>query len=149
MADSFVRIEGLSQLGEAMRELSADVQNRVARQATGAGAQLVKKGVQARLRANPTVDTGLLLANIIAKKVPKSQTKLTSEHVVTIRKRDYPKQRGKSRRNTRQVGIYAEFGTVKETKEPFLQPGFESTKERAAQAIADKLKARIEAVRPK
>jgi HK97 gp10 family phage protein len=147
MPGEFVRIDGLRELGEAMRTLSADVQQRVSRQATGAGAAVVKNGVKKQLRANPTVDTELLLQNIVTRKVSKSKTTLTSEHVVTVRKKDYPAQRGKSRRNTLQVAIYKEFGTVKMSKEAFLQPGFDSTKERAAQIIADRLRKRIEAVR--
>ncbi len=145
----FVRIDGLRQLGEAMRELSADMQSRVARQATAAAAGVVKNGVKRQLRANPTVDTGLLLANVISKKLSKSQTTLTSEHIVTFRKKDYPLQRGKSRRNTKQVAIYKEFGTVKMPAEPSLRPGFESTKGRAAEVMVDRLRKRIEAVRPK
>ena len=148
MAES-IRIDGLRQLGEAMRELSKDIQDKVARQATGAGAKVMANGVKKQLRANPSVDTGLLLANIITKKVPKSRTQLTSEHLVTVRKRDYPQQRGKSRRNTKQVAIYKEFGTVHQAKESFLETGFNSTKERAAQVIAERLKSRIEKVRPK
>ena len=44
---------------------------------------------------------------------------------------------------------FVEFGTVNMPAEPFLAPAFDVEKERAAAAIAEKLKARIEAVRSK
>lgn len=145
-----IEVKGLRELGEAMRELSSDMANRVARQATGAAAQVVRSAVKQRLLSNPTVDTGLLEKNVITKKVPKSRTQLTSEHVVTVRKKDYPNQRGKSRRNTRQVAMYTEFGTVRKPGgEPFMRPGFETSKMRALDKMVDRLRQRINAVRPK
>lgn len=144
-----VRVEGLRELGEAMRTLSSDIANKVSQQATGSSAQVVKAAVKARMRANPSVDSGLLEKNVISKKIPKSQTYLTSQHIVTIRKRDYPKQRGKARRNTRQVAMYLEYGTVKMTSEPSIGPGFETSKTKALDAITGKLRQRLDAVRPK
>jgi HK97 gp10 family phage protein len=147
MAGSTVRVDGLRELGEAMRTLSKDIAERVARQATGAAAQVVKNGAKATLRGNPSIDTKLLHDNVIAKKVTKSKTTLTSEHIVTVRKRDYPQQRGKSRRNTRQVAVYKEFGTVNMPKEPSLGPGFERTKGRALEVMIARLKSGIEKAR--
>jgi len=144
-----VHVDGLRQLGEAMRELSQDIALKVAAQATAAGAQVVKKQYKRNLIANPSIDTGLVEKNIIVKKLPKSQTQLTAEHVVTVRKKVYPANSEQGKRNSRKVASFLEFGTVRMKPEPGLASAFRSQKEVAAKAIEDKLRKRIEAVKPK
>jgi HK97 gp10 family phage protein len=145
-----VRVEGLQALGEAMRELSRDVALRVSRQATGAAAQVIKRRAKSNIRSSPSVDTGSLLDAVIVKKIPNSQTRLTSEHIVTVR--------GKSRRGGRKTKTkqaiapharFIEFGTTNAPAEPFLRPAFDAGKEEAMQKMVERLRVRIEAVRPK
>jgi HK97 gp10 family phage protein len=141
-----VQVLGLRELGEAMRGLASDVALKVSYQATAAGSQVIKKQYKRNLQANPSIDSGLVEKNIITKKVPKSRTPYTAEHVVTVRKRAYP---GKQRRNTKQVANFLEFGTVKQKAEPGLGAAFRAQKENAVTAIVDKLRKRIAAVKPK
>jgi len=141
------RVDGLQALGESMRELSRDVALRVAGQSTNAGAQLIKKQAKRNIEASPSVQTRSLLDAVIVNKVPKSQTSLTAEHLVTVRGRGKKKTKGKQ--TIAPHAHFVEFGTVNMRPEPFLAPAFDTEKERAVAAIAEKLKARIEAVRPK
>lgn len=142
------KVEGLRELGAAMRELSAKVANRVAGAMTNAGAQVVKKEAISNVVRNPSIETGSLKGSIIVKKVPKSQTNLTSEHIVTVRGRGKIIRRGK-RKGQRQTSApharYVEFGTVNMPAEPFLRPALDQRKEAAAQAMKERGAARIEA----
>ena len=85
MATTF-KVSGLRELGEAMRGLQKEVALRIAGSMTNAGAQVVKKAAVANITRNPSVETGSLRDSVIVKKIPKSQTQLTSEHIVTVRK---------------------------------------------------------------
>lgn len=144
-----IHIDGLQALGQAMRELSRDVALRVAGQATNAGAQLVKRKAKANIQSSPSIETGSLLDAVIVKKIPRSQTYLTSEHIVTVRGRGKKGRKAKSKQRIAPHAHFVEFGTVKMPAEPFLAPAFDSEKERAVTAIADKLRQRIGAVRAK
>jgi HK97 gp10 family phage protein len=142
------QVSGLRQLGEAMRGLRADVAGKVARQATAAGASVARKAVKARAPR----DSGNLQAAIVMKRVRGSS--LTEEYVVAVRK-------GKTRdakagkRGEGKLGkdafyaAFQEFGTVKAPAQPFIRPGFEESVEAATQAIAKRLKQRIEKVSAK
>lgn len=145
-----VKISGLSELGAAMRNLSADMTGKVARQATAAGAGVVRKAA----RAGAPVDTGNLQAAVVMKRVPKGQTQLTEEYLVTPRvgkKRDAVAgkagtgKRGKDAFYAR----FVEFGTVKMPARPFMRPALENNTQAATDAIAKRLRERIEKVKSK
>jgi HK97 gp10 family phage protein len=135
-------------LGLQMRALGADMAGKVARQATAAGAGVVRKAA----RQNAPKDTGNLQAAIVMKR--ERQTRLTEEYVVAVRK-------GKSRdvkaakRGEGRLGkdaFYArfmEFGTVKMPAQPFLRPALEENVQAATDAIAKRLKQRIDKVKNK
>lgn len=148
-ASTFVVVSGLRELGENMRELSKDIALKISAQATGAGAQIIKKRAKQNIESSPSVRTGSLRDALIIKKIPKSQAEFTAEHIVTVRGRG--KQRGnpKRKQNIAPHAHLVEFGTVNMPAEPFLRPAYESEKGRAAEAIASKLRKRIEAVKPK
>lgn len=144
MAERF-EVAGLRQLGEAMRGLSEDVRTKVARQAVAAGASVVRKAA----RDKAPVDSGNLKASLIMKRI--RETNLTEEYIVTPRK-------GKTRdgkaakRGQGKLGKdayyarFVEFGTVKVPARPFIRPALEDNVQRATQAIADRLAARIKKV---
>lgn len=154
MAGNRFQVKGLRELGAAMRGLSADMAGKVAQSATGAGAGVVRKAAKANApiaEAPYTVrsgkgDEGVLVQpanipkNIITKRVRTSA--LTSEHVVTVRGK---RKDGYANR----IGILQEFGTVNAPAQPFLGPALESNVQAATDAMAKRLKARIEKVRPK
>jgi len=140
-----VHIDGLQELGRALGALKTDMAEKISFQATGAAAQVIKKRWKAKYRANPSIVTGLVEKNVVAKKLSKNQTTLTAEHIVTVRKKVYPLKAGETKkRNTRQVASYLEFGTVKMHAEPAARPAFDGGKEQAVQAMTDKLKKGID-----
>lgn len=142
------RVAGLRELGLQMRALRADMAGKVARQATAAGAGVSRKAIKVRAPK----DTGNLEAAIVMKRV--KDTPLTEEYVVAVRKgktRDVKAaKRGEGRLG--KDAFYApfqEFGTVKAPAQPFIRPGFEESTEAATQAIARRLKQRIDKVNSK
>lgn len=148
MATTTVQVLGLRELGEAMRELKAEVAKSIAGSMTNAAAQVIKKAAVANVRRNPSIETGILRDSIIVKKIPRSQTELTSQHIVTVRGRGKIIRRGKKKGQRQTEAPHAgfvEFGTVNMRAEPFLRPAFDHDKEKAVEAMKERGKARIEA----
>jgi HK97 gp10 family phage protein len=139
-----IKIDGLRELGEAMRRLSSDVANRAARGATSAAATLVKKAAKAKVTANPSVETGSLRDAIISKKLPKGQTQLTSEHIVTVRGRGKKYNRKGQKIALAPHGRHVEFGTVNMPAEPFLRPALANNVRPAAERMRTVLKRAID-----
>jgi HK97 gp10 family phage protein len=159
-----VKIEGLRELGLAMKNLSADIAQKVSHQALSAGASIIKKSaiVGAPLADEPyrvegnvrskikvgkrtkrvksltsvLVQPGNIKRQIVLKRLPASQTTLTSEYIVTVR--------GKAQHGfASRLASLHEFGTVKMPAKPFMRPAFENNKSRAVNAIKDRLAKRI------
>jgi HK97 gp10 family phage protein len=149
VATTTVHISGLRELGEAMRELKKEVAQRVAGSMTNAAAQVVKKTAVANVVRNPSVDTGSLKESVIVKKIPKSQTDLTSQHIVTVRGRGKIIRRGKKKGQRQTEAPHAgfiEFGTVNMPAEPFLRPAFDREKGRLPEVMRQTGEKRIEAI---
>lgn len=142
------QVKGLRELGLSMRGLSADMAGKIARQATAAGAGVVRKAA----RAKAPKDTGNLQAAIVMKRV--KDTPLTEEYVVAVRKgktrdakagKDGTGKQGKD-------AFYAhfpEFGTVKMPAQPYMRPALEDNVQAATDAMAKRLKQRLDKVKPK
>jgi HK97 gp10 family phage protein len=132
-----------------MRELKKEVAQRVAGSMTNAAAQVVKKTAVANVVRNPSVDTGSLKESVIVKKIPKSQTDLTSQHIVTVRGRGKLIKRGKKAGQRQTDAPHAhliEFGTVNMPAEPFLRPAFDRDKGRLPEVMRQTGEKRIEAI---
>lgn len=142
---SSIQISGLQDLGRRMKALSVDMQNKVTRAATAAGAGVVRKAA----RAKAPRDTGNLAAALVMKRV--RQSSLTQEYVVAVRKgktRDVKaakKGAGKLGQDA-YYGGFVEFGTVKMPARPFLRPALAESVEPATEAIKKRLKARLDKV---
>jgi len=141
------QVQGLRQLGEAMRSLSADMRGRVARQATAAGAGVVRKAA----RQGAPVDSGNLQAAVVMKR--QRQTRLTEEYIVTVRQgKTRDAKAGKAGGKQGKDAFYArfvEFGTVKHQAQPFMRPALENNVQAATDAMAKRLRERIEKVKAK
>jgi HK97 gp10 family phage protein len=133
-----------------MRELSADVAKRISGQATFAGAKLVKQAAHPQ-RAELAVDRDRLAARL-------DHHQEGAEGPAEGPDRGAPGHRARPRQATNKKGQkinraphahFVEFGTVNMPAEPFLRPAFDQEKGAAAQAIADRLSARIAKVKPK
>lgn len=140
MASTFSKVAGLRELGENMRQLSAEVALRVAGRMTNAGAQVIKKEAVQNIIGSPSVETGSLRDAVIVKKIPKSQTDLTSEHIVTVRGRGKIIARGKKKGQKETEAPHAgfiEFGTVNMPAEPFMRPAYDRKKLAAVDAMKE------------
>jgi HK97 gp10 family phage protein len=142
-------ITGLRELGENMKRLASDMQQRAARRATNAGAQVVKGAVIQKAGQQPTLadkpythegvtyQPGEVARNVIVARIKNQET--TSEHIVAVRSN---KKNGYIGR----IASFNEWGTVKMGKQPFMGPGFEQSKEAATTAIVKSLGQSIEAM---
>lgn len=139
MADAItVKVEGLRELGEAMRDLSREVQFKVSWAATGAGALIIKKQAiinaprypKAHKLEGVVVPPGNLKKNIVTKKYTK--TSYTAEHIVVVR--------GKRKDAfAARYGRLVEYGTVNFAPEPFMRTAFDQEKGFAIGKIKEKL----------
>lgn len=143
-----VNVQGLSQLGQTLKTLGADMQARVARRATNAAAQVVKKAVVAAVEdpraqkpykvEGELVFPGNISRNVVVKRIQPGATDLTSEHIVAVR--------GKAAHGyASRVASLQEWGTVKMPARPFMTPGFETSKGEALEAMATSLQTDIAA----
>ena len=134
-----VQEKGLRELGARLRKLNGPVKFRVCGRATAKAAQIVKAAVKSKVYTNPSYETGSLYRSVIAKKLRRGQTRLTSEHIVTF-KGKAGKARKDGKRDIAPHAHFIEFGTVKMPAEPVLRPGFESSKERAKNVMIQTLR---------
>ena len=138
------QVSGLRELGEAMRALGDDMGLKIARAATNAAAQPIKKRAIEIIRSNPSIDSGDLLSAVIVKRLPKSESRLTSEHMVTVRGRGKRSKKTGKRQSQAPHASKVEFGTVHMAAEPFLRPAFEQQKGEALTMMVKRLKTRID-----
>ena len=134
------RMDGLQELGQRMRKLSEKVAKQAAGRATGRAAAIVKKAAKNKLKQR--IDTGLLEKNVISKRIAKSKTQLTSEHIVTVKKVIYHRA-GNKRVATRKVGSLVEFGTVNMPAVPYLRTGLSNNLDKAREAMRTTLEKAI------
>ena len=85
-----IKVEGLRELGQRFALLSDDMQKKIARSATNAAAQVVKKLAKQKApvvdpSVTPDIPPGNLKKNIIVRRTRPRSTPLTSEHRVTVR----------------------------------------------------------------
>lgn len=134
-----IHIQGLAELGAKMRLLTAKVNKQIAGRATNAAAQVIKRQTKTNIVTAGLVDTGAELNAVIVKKMPASQTALTSEHIVTIRGRGKTSKKTGRTQASAPYAHFAEFGTVHETPKPVLRKAFDEEKGFALQALIEKL----------
>jgi HK97 gp10 family phage protein len=142
-----LKIEGLAELQRAMDGLRDDVARRVARAATGAAATVVAKAARQNIQALGLVDTGNLRAAVATQRARRTQ--LTSMHRVGVRSgKTADVKAGKAGTGLKgQDAFYWKFlelGTVKRAGTPFLQPALAVNVQPAIEAMAKRLKARID-----
>lgn len=137
-----VRVDGLRELGERMKRLSKGIALNAAAQATAGGARKVKKQAVANIVRSPSVETGSLRDAVIIKKLGSRDTDLTSEHIVTVRRRKTGRKT-KTKQKTAPHARYVEFGTVNMPAEPFLRPAIEQDQGGTIAAMIEPLRKRL------
>ncbi len=143
MASVTIKVEGLRELGQKFAQLSDDMQKKVARSATNAAAQVVKKIAIRKAPVSdpsvtPAIPPGNLKKNIIVKRSRLRNSNLTSEHRVTVR--------GKASGviSPYRVGVFQEYGTVRHGPHPFMRPAIDQGASQAIEAMKKKIKERID-----
>lgn len=139
------QVDGLKELGEAMRALSQDMALRASYRATAAAARPVKKAAIQNIERSPSVYSGSLRNAVIVKKLGKGKTELTAEHIVTVRGRGSKAQRAKEavgmrKSNRAPHAHFLEFGTVNMPAEPFLRPALAQNVDVATRAMVTSLR---------
>jgi len=146
------RIDGLQELARACRELPDRIGRSALRQATSAGAKLVRDDAKTKapIYTGPVSQghppPGTLRKQIYMKRDNGSSGPQKQVFIVAVRSGKKFQSVGKKGAN--QDAYYwrfVEFGTVKMTARPYLRPAFEAQKMNAVTAIANVLRERIDA----
>lgn len=172
-----VKVQGLRELGLQMKGLSADVQKKITRQAVAAGAKIVRdaarsaapvdKGVLRKGIVMKAVKQTPLTAEYIVTVSTREMKKYVQKSRAAVVELEGPTRpelvNGKMVRKKKLLalkedyesygdlfyGRFHEFGTVKMPARPFLRPAIEDNKQAAIDAIARRLKQRIDKVKSK
>jgi HK97 gp10 family phage protein len=143
-------VTGFRELGETLRGLKSDVQERIARRTTNAGAQVVKEAVIQKAGKQPTLadkpfvhngvtyQPGHIARNVIVKRLTPEEADATSAHIVAVRS-------NKGNGYAGRIASLNEFGTVKMAAQPFMRPGFDASKGDALTAMTKVLSTAIPA----
>jgi HK97 gp10 family phage protein len=140
MAEATLKVDGLRELQDKLRNLAPNIARNGLRAAVAAGAALIRN--EARQKAPK--DTGEMARDIMIKR-ERDSTTYRALYSVFVRTGKKSRLGGKGR-NVAKDSYYwrfVEFGTAKMAAKPFMRPAFESQKEKAVDAIRDKLAARI------
>jgi len=146
------KIEGLAELGKALRELPARVARNGLRVSVYAGAKVVRDEARARApKAQQSLGPnqpppGTLKRSVIMKHIPDLSSSTRQTFFVTVRHGKKYRRQGK-KGNLSQDAWYwrfVEFGTRKMRAQPFLRPALEAKRREAGQAMRDRLSERIE-----
>ncbi len=146
------KIEGLAELGKALRELPERVARNGLRVSVYAGAKVVRD--EARARAPKAAQSlgpnqpppGTLKRSVSMKHIPELSSLTRQTFFVTVRHGKKYRKQGK-KGNLSQDAWYwrfVEFGTRKMRARPFLRPALEARRSEAGQAMKDRLSERIE-----
>lgn len=146
------KIEGLAELGKALRELPVRVARNGLRVSVYAGAKVVRDEARARApKAQQSLGPnqpppGTLKRSVIMKHIPELSSSTRQTFFVTVRHGKKYRKQGK-KGNLSQDAWYwrfVEFGTRKMRAQPFLRPALEAKRREAGQAMRDRLSERIE-----
>jgi HK97 gp10 family phage protein len=146
------KIEGLAELGKALRELPERVARNGLRVSVYAGAKVVRDEARARApKAEQPLGPnqpppGTLKRSVIMKHIPELSSLTRQTFFVTVRHGKKYRKQGK-KGNLSQDAWYwrfVEFGTRKMRARPFLRPALEAKRREAGQAMKDRLSERIE-----
>lgn len=137
MADTIkMDVHGLKELERKLRELPEKLAKNGLRAAVAAGSRLVASEARRRV----PVDSGTLKRSIYTKQIREESN--NQQQTFYVGSRHGKKEQAKGR--DAYYFPFVEFGTEKSPAHPFMRPAFESTKEKAVEAVKTKLAERIE-----
>lgn len=136
MADINLTVTGLAELSKKLKEMPVKLARNGLRAAVNAGAEVIRKDAASRV----PVDTRRLKKAIYKKQIREKSNNVQQTFFVGARN-------GKKYRKADKDAYYwrfLEFGTSKLPARPFLRPAFDTKKSEAVDAMARKLKERID-----
>lgn len=131
-----VKVEGLSELREAMLKLPQALQAGPLRRAVSAAAKVV----QDEARLNAPVDDGVLKRAIYRARDKENSSRVQEGYIVGVRYGRRYRKRGQDAWYWR----FVEFGTARTPAQPFLRPAFMSTQGRQLERMREVLARAIE-----
>lgn len=149
MAKSFI-IQA-KELEALLKQIPENVSKKVVTTALRSGAAVIAKQARANIRANPSIDSGLLLKNITARtRRRRKGGKAYGSAMVSVgpaRKAAQVVRKGKSKPVKASPSRYAhlvEFGTENMPAEPFMRPALETAGPEAIARIMEMMARGIE-----
>jgi len=158
MADGIkfdVKLEGLEQVKQALKELPQKLQGRPIRSALLSGAKPIREHAKAIHQWHD--DSGFLRTAIVSYPVKKNEHEYTDQVRVGVKRRRKKRESKKliaaraQRRRRQKKNIvtpyywrYLEFGTSRMPARPFMRPAFESEKSGSSQRIVKRLREEVE-----
>jgi HK97 gp10 family phage protein len=148
-----MRIDGLKELQNALKELPKEIQKRPLRSAVSAGAKVI---ADEAIKKAPQGETGNLRKSIYRYRSRRQSTTGKETFLVGVRKGKAKFVDNSRNRRLGRVGKtyqtqgeayywrFVEFGTSSQPARPFLRPAFENSKERAVQVMKERLGKAIE-----
>lgn len=153
MADVEFTVTGLAELSKKLKEMPIKLAKNGLRAAVNAGAEVIRKDAKARV----PVKTGNVRKNIYKKQIREKSNNFQQTYYVGVKlgrkrklaptKLNVRKQRVGQLYDVESSAYYwrfLEFGTSKLPARPFLRPAFDTKKSQAVDAMAKKLKERID-----
>lgn len=143
-----MHVAGLRELAQACRELPERVGRSALREATSAGAAVIREEAKARAPVYTGEVTaghpppGTLRKAVAMYRNNSASGPLKQVFSVGVRHGKSRQKVGKTNRDA-YYWRFVEFGTAKMSARPFLRPAFEATKVRAVETIAAVLRQRI------
>ena len=136
MADLEFTVTGLAELSKKLKEMPIKLAKNGLRAAVNAGAEVIRKDAVTRV----PVLTGRLKKAIYKKQIRELSNNVQQTFFVGARNGKKYKKADKDAYYWR----FLEFGTSKLPARPFLRPAFDTKKSQAVDAMAKKLKERID-----
>lgn len=148
-----MRIDGLKELQNALKELPKEIQKRPLRSAVSAGAKVI---ADEAINKAPQGETGNLRKSIYRYRSRRQSPTGKETFLVGVRKGKAKYANTSRNRRLGRVGKtyqtqgeayywrFVEFGTSSQPARPFLRPAFENSKERAVQVMKERLGKAIE-----
>lgn len=144
-----VKVEGLKEIGDAMRDLGFEVQDKVSRQATRAAANLIRDAARAHApmlkESTPYRTRGALREAIGVRRDKKNSYpgfEVMAVGVFKISGKGFAG--GKGDQSPAFYWKFVEFGTVKMQPQSFLRKGYDEDKSSAYEKMANALSTGID-----
>lgn len=131
-----MKLIGAKEIEALLKQMPERIAKKVTVGALRAGAGVIARQARANVRANPSIDSGLLARNITSRARKRSKKGAAVVSVGIARKAAQVVRKGRTKATKASPSRYAhlvEFGTEHSRAEPFLRPALD---EKGSEAIA-------------